>query len=130
MNTDWDGKGLPPVGAKLEAKNHRHGRTDKKWCVCEVLFSSKYYVILKSDEFIGQDEAVCLPSDLEFRPLKTKEQRDAEKRLHEIRNACTAINSKVADYNANLDCSAAMRATIEAMIDAGYRKFEIVEEDV
>ena len=54
----------------------------------------------------------------------------ADERLQHIRNACSAINSKIERYNVSIDCSAAMRATVEAMIDAGYRKFEIVEEDV
>jgi hypothetical protein len=46
----------------------------------------------------------------------------AEERLHKIRNACSTINSKVEQYNVSIDCSAAMRAVIEAMIDAGYHK--------
>ena len=43
-------------------------------------------------------------------------------RLHQIRNACTLINKAVEPYNTSIDCSAAIRATVEAMIDAGYHK--------
>lgn len=45
-----------------------------------------------------------------------------DRRLHQIRNACTVINKAVEPYNTSIDCSAAIRATVEAMIDAGYRK--------
>lgn len=36
--------------------------------------------------------------------------------------ACDLIEADVAKWNVNIDCSAAMRATVDAMIRAGYRK--------
>lgn len=124
MNIDWDGKGAPQVGEECQIKLGPH------WTQVKVLayFSGQAVV-----GWICQPEGescIDLMDVSELRPIRTPEQIAADKRLHEIRNACTAINSKVSDYNINLDCSAAMRATIEAMIDAGYRKFEIIEEDV
>ncbi len=62
-----------------------------------------------------------------IKAIRTPEQIAADQRLHEIRNACTAINNKIEPFNTNIDCSMAIRMTIEAMIDAGYRKFEIVD---
>ncbi|MNR29467.1 hypothetical protein D3C85_1468560 [compost metagenome] len=121
MNIDWDGKGLPPTGLEFE---WRYG--DRAWKQGKALYIGSVYAILQTCDA----EQHYYIRDMQFRPVRTREQIAADKRLHEIRNACTAINSKVEGYNTNLDCSAAMRATIEAMIDAGYRKFEIVEEDV
>jgi hypothetical protein len=121
MNIDWYGNGLPPVGVEFE---WRYG--DHAWKKGIALYIGSVYAILRSYDA----EQHYYLRDMQFRQLRTPEQIAEYKRLHEIRNACTAINSKVADYNVNLDCSAAMRAAIEAMIDAGYRKFEIVKEDV
>lgn len=67
--------------------------------------------------------------DMEVRPEDVAKSA-ADERLRQIRNASTAINLKIRAYNINLGCSVAIRATIEAMIDVGYRKFEIIEEDV
>lgn len=53
---------------------------------------------------------------------RVEEPSPEEKRLHLIRNACSEIHQAVEHYNVSIDCSAAMRAVIEAMIDAGYRK--------
>lgn len=36
--------------------------------------------------------------------------------------ACKLIESEVSKWNIDIDCSAAMRATVDAMIRAGYRK--------
>ncbi|MNE41370.1 hypothetical protein D3C80_1354380 [compost metagenome] len=57
-----------------------------------------------------------------FRQIRTPEQIAADERLHKIRNACSDIAAKVEPWNNDIDCSHAMRAAIEAMIDAGYRK--------
>jgi hypothetical protein len=99
----WSGPqdGLPPVGTVCEIKNERHGRTDKKWITCEIIFSSKHYVIIKSSELVGQDEAVCLPSDLRFR---SKDQRE------------TAIR-EIMDI-ADVDC----RVTAARLVDAEFKR--------
>jgi hypothetical protein len=99
----WSGPqdGLPPVGTVCEIKNERHGRTDKKWITCEIIFSSRHYVIIKSSELVGQDEAVCLPSDLRFR---SKDQRE------------TAIR-EIMDI-ADVDC----RVTAARLVDAEFKR--------
>jgi hypothetical protein len=68
------------------------------------------------------DNQVELSPPGDLRPFRTPEQIAADERTHSILNACSAINSKVEQYNVSIDCSAAMRAVIEAMIDAGYHK--------
>lgn len=92
--TGWNGPedGLPPVGTVCEVKNERHGRTDKKWIVCEIAYISEHYAILKSDELIGQKEAVVVPSDCLFRPIRTAEQLAAEEREQQIEKMLATIN--------------------------------------
>ena len=55
-----------------------------------------------------------------FRPIRTPEQIAAEERLHEIRNACTAISNALSRLHESEEPTAI--AIIEAMIDEGYRK--------
>lgn len=124
MNIEWDGEGAPQVGQECQIKLGPY------WTQVKVLayFSGQAVV-----GWICQPEGescIDLMDVSELRPILTLQQIAANKRLHEIRNACTTINSKIEQYNVSIDCSVAMRATLEAMIDAGYRKFEIVEEDV
>jgi hypothetical protein len=134
MNIDWDGKGLPPVGIKCDTL---WSSTTGEYVQVKVLAHDEDRAVVR---FVTGSRKGEYDSDTQhsqygatlpiFRPIRTPEQIAADQRLHAIRNACTAINSRIAEYNINLDCSVAMRATVEAMIDAGYRKFEIVEEDV
>jgi hypothetical protein len=120
----WAGEGLPPVGMACEAAiPHTSGPDNERshiWIEGRVI---AYHEIKgKTYAWFSEDDGFYPPSVLEFRPIRTPEQIAAEERLHEILNACTDINYKVEEFNANLDCSLAIRATIEAMIDAGYRK--------
>lgn len=118
----WAGEGLPPVGVKCEVE---HGG---KWIDCEVIAhfqqESAEVAAFIFSPYSGQPKCKELSYYVagSFRSVRTPEKIAADKRLHEIRNACTGINYKVEEFNANLDCSLAIRATIEAMIDAGYRK--------
>ena len=58
----------------------------------------------------------------EFRPLRTPEQIAAEERLHNVRNACSAIADTLDDLRGKTKVERAALAVVEAMIDAGYRK--------
>lgn len=116
-DAEWSGEGLPPVGTVCEFEVE----TDD-WRQCEVIAIKDNYAIC----WIHVNK-IFATGGASVRPLRTPEQIAAEERLHEVRNACTAINHKIEPFNSNIDCSMAIRMTIEAMIDAGYRKFEIVE---
>lgn len=128
MNIDWDGRGLPPVGLICEVE------LNGVYTECEIL---AHYDPCRDGDLVAvfayqtrggrsADQRVgpC------FRPIKTKEEIAADKRLHEIRNALTAIKAGQQHFPSDLVRGNIVAATVEAMIDAGYRKFEIVEDDV
>lgn len=119
---NWNGEGLPPVGAVCEVRNS--GLHNPVWEKCTILFCGKHRVLYDSESCY---ERCAHIEDLEFRPIRTPEQIAADKRLHEIRNALSAINSKVHFPN-DLVRGNILAAAVEAMIDAGYRKPEIVDE--
>lgn len=58
----------------------------------------------------------------EFRPIRTPEQVAADEREAAIERACADIEKRIEVFNVQLSYSLAIRATIEAMIDKGYRK--------
>lgn len=115
----WNGEGLPPVGTVCESE-----WPDKEW---------HEVIILAHDFHDGEERAVYRRTidgedsyfgDMAhaFRPIRTSEQIAADERLHAIRNALTAISKTLEQYNLDIDCSVAMRATVEAMVDAGYHR--------
>ncbi len=121
----WDGKGLPPVGVICE---YHAGYVSEppEYKACEIIahFGGESaplaaYVFTQHDgtRLVGQG------TEEHFRPTRTPEQIAEDKRLHEIRNALTAINAKVHFPN-DLIRGNILAAAVEAMIDAGYRKQE------
>lgn len=129
----WSGEGLPPVGTVCEFAG---GTTCPEDPFDKDLKEGMQVTIIahfKSGDFtlaaftfdpenpdrgmvqVEQGNFGC------FRPIRTPEQIAADKRLHEIRNALTAINSKVHFPN-DLVRGNILAAAVEAMIDAGYRK--------
>ena len=117
MNIDWDGKGLPPTG--LEVVTDHCGRTFKVKILAYAPKNGKTAVMV--EEIESGDNKGCLFAWMahmcNFRPIKTAEQIAAEKREAAI-DALRANAPGIAWQSA------------AAIYDAGYRKFEIVEEDV
>ena len=119
---EWSGEGLPPVGAVCEYK-HVH-----EWQKVEVFAVKPNHNGSETALFTYENGTWCGCAEPSFfRPIRTPEQIAADKRLHEIRNALSTINSKVHFPN-DLVRGNILAAAVEAMIDAGYRKFEIVDE--
>jgi len=112
----WKEGGKPPAGTICEYTDV-HGL---KWYGCEIIAYHGDHVWLRTT--VAQRDHVKVFGAFRFRPLRTAEQIEADERLHKIKNACTDIAAKVEPWNEDIDCSQAMRAVIEAMIDAGYRK--------
>lgn len=108
----WNGEGLPPAGIDVEFSV----AGDTRWIEGEVLYSSLYTVVISENGF----EHVHHPKALKFRPIRTPEQIAAEERLHEIRNACTAISNALSRFHESEEPTSI--SIIEAMIDEGYRK--------
>lgn len=111
----WNGGGRPPVGTVCECRV----KANAPWVQCKVVAHHKHYAIAYVD-----DDTVMLSCGIRFRPIRTPEQIAAEERLHNIRNAYTAIARTLDRFASDIPGGAAARAVIESMIDAGYRKVE------
>lgn len=112
----WTGEGLPPVGTVCEM--HRETYFEIDWQPVTLLCVGQAKAFFRDKE--GHEWSRPL-RELSFRPIRTPEQIAADKRLHEIRNALSAINSKVHFPN-DLVRGNILTAAVEAMIDAGYHK--------
>lgn len=127
----WNGKdgGLPPVGIECEQAPRgvaEHAR--------EILWRKVRIIAHLEDSRFTGPVAVYLPTDGQancdqavagcFRPIRTAEQIAAEEQKILQVNACAEIEPKLEGYNVDIDCSAAIRMTINAMIEAGYRKVQ------
>lgn len=103
----WNGEGLPPVGTVCEY-NWR-GEWHRVMVAARVQgFSDRQEVIVQLDGDWNYDHRPSL-----FRPVRTAEQV-----------ALKEIEEAVDSYNTDIDCSAAICATVKAMLGAGYRKQE------
>lgn len=118
----WNGEGLPPVGTKVRIGNF----PGNKWLenfqgreaviiAHDVTKSGEASAVFKAFADNGYPRYHALAYEegnfLAIRPLKTAEQV-ALKEIEEV----------VDGYNVDIDCSAAICATVKAMLDAGYRK--------
>lgn len=121
----WFGVGLPPVGTvcELRARGGGWGKAEIKYhgrAVCVWLWS-------RDDGNIEQVEHALCPDYMEFRPVRTPEQIAAEERDREIADLYFTIN-----WNEGRETwpiiSNGRKADYAKAIDAGYRKFEIVDE--
>lgn len=118
--TEWNGEGLPPVGSFCEV---RFGKDDiSRWEKIEVLYRGIRFIAIRFEDGEVCEFGTLPPLPGEFRPIRTADQIAADERLHKIRNACSAISQATESYNLDINCSAAMRAVVEAMIDEGYSK--------
>lgn len=129
MSNEWNGVGLPPVGTicKLAGESEHLKPLHPEWEGREV----KVYAHFTSDRditmaaFVSPDHMIggCGIAAM-FKPLRTPEQIAADERLHKIRNAFTSISKAIKPFQGPCGSDAAIRVTVEAMIDAGYRKTE------
>ena len=117
----WDGHGSPPLGSVVQVIEEpgRFSEDDERL--------NRDFEVLAVFQNCEDQEIAAVQNEhgncycILARLLKPSTTASVE-RLHNIRNACTAINSQIEIYNVSIDCSAAMRATVEAMIDAGYHR--------
>ena len=126
----WSGEGLPPVGAVCEYNPMPVGKP-KKWHKVEVVYASEWVIVMRCIEAPSGHEggngveiamAVDSCSLEDIRPIRTPEQIAADEREAAIERACADIEKRIEGFNVQLSYSLAIRATIEAMIDKGYRK--------
>ena len=115
----WSGEGLPPVGTVCELRVHKL----TEWSAAKIEFAYRNVIVW---DWVGEPavNGLCTAyaHDVEFRPIRTTEQIEADEREAAIERACSDIEKQMEGFNVQLSYSLAIRATIEAMIDAGYRK--------
>lgn len=121
VGPEWSGEGPPPVGTVCDLQHSTW--SEIHWEKRKILYLGDVYLITSDPD--SDEEKSSYVKEMKFRPIRTPEQIAAEERLHKVRNACTNIAKDLERYNVSIDCSAAMRAAIEAMIDAGYRLPEV-----
>lgn len=125
----WNGKGLPPIGTVCELSESILLASDRasEWFEAgthvEIGGHATFYgavgpvcaVCVVGSNFTGTLSEVCL------RPARTPEQIEAEEREKELNRMVATVSM--------LDKGWA-RKVCAGLYDAGYRKFEIVEDDV
>lgn len=105
---EWDGEGLPPVGAKCEARAVTN-ISEFKWIEVNVEFISEKGVFLTSNELTGG--CIGLPGKhVEFRPIRTPEQIAAQEREQAITDL--------------MQTTCIRRGEAARIYEAGYRKQE------
>lgn len=106
---EWDGQGLPPVGAVCEM--HHSSWAEGLWEPRKILFIGKHHVVT-SEPDDDDDEKISYTASLEFRPIRTPEQIAAEER----EKAIDAMAEDLRKAFANPKMAAI------TLFDAGYRK--------
>lgn len=110
----WSGEGLPPVGTVCE-----YYADENSWRRCEIVaHKDGQAVVWVSNAHIWASSGASL------RPIRTPEQIAAEERMHNVRNACTAIAGTLDSLRGKTKVERAALAVVEAMIDAGYTRAE------
>lgn len=119
---EWNGEGLPPVGTVCEILENK---TTSTWGLVKVIahvtddprFNPIAIYIPEKDPSAVVGQAVAKS----FRPIRTPEQIAADEKS-------SIINKMVTDSGWTINgCPSQWVAAFEALYDAGYRKFEIVD---
>lgn len=110
---EGNGESLPPVGTVCEWKE----KTGFSWVKATVLFISESSVVMQREDGF---EWQMLTKRTAFRPIRTPDQIAAEEREHELNRMVATVSM--------LDKGWA-RKVCAGLYDAGYRKFEIVDEE-
>lgn len=111
----WSGEGLPPAGVVCEISKLDGCNT---WIKAEILFITKSCVVFKAD----MEEKALYTYELKFRQIRTPEQIAADELASAFHMAICDVEEKVAKWNTTIDCTAAIKATVDVMIRLGYRK--------
>lgn len=116
MIVEWDGKGLPPVGAECElwvsSDNWRLAT-----CVALDTQDGVPVAVVKYDGSYHAASEKTLVSVSKERKTELQREKDAE----ELAFIATGHRDR------SKDC---WLSVAKVLLDAGYRKFEIVEDDV
>lgn len=111
---EWNGEGLPPVGTVCEVDGSS-GPTG--WAGCTIRYVSDDVIVFKRAAY--GFESFSTIGEYSFRPIRTPEQIAAEVRRVEIKHIQAASVVNCGPY--------ITESAAGAIYDAGYRKFEIVD---
>jgi hypothetical protein len=116
MNIDWDGKGLPPVGAECEFWLSTDNWQFATCVALDTLDGVPVAVVRYDGGYYGASAKTLGPISKE-RKAELQREKDAE----ELAFIATGHRDR------SKDC---WLSVAKVLLDAGYRKFEIVEDDV
>ena len=115
---EWDGEGLPSVGAICEIRSHKLN----DFSPATIKFASHNVIVWDwVDEPVLNGLCTAYVHAIEIRPLRTAEQIAADERAEAIK---AMIEDSQPDYSAGelLNSSEYVECAISALYDAGYRK--------
>ncbi|WP_085701939.1 hypothetical protein [Pseudomonas sp. B15(2017)] len=107
----WDGKGLPPVGAEIEAMMRRNMHDDYAWHRAKVVHGA--FPLSPGEVLVFALETTSPAWVDEFRPIRTPEQIAQQERE-------AAIEEMDAVFSSNFEGH--RKDGLQALYDAGYRK--------
>ena len=117
----WSGEGLPPAGVECLARFSMAAagidRISAEMKISPVWYGKKHVVYLHDGE-----EYTAFLDGAQFRPIRTPEQIAKDERAAAFHAAICDVEEKVSKWNTTIDCSAAIKATVDIMIAMGYRK--------
>lgn len=129
---EWTGEVLPPVGTVCEFDGGTHAQEDlfdkdlkvgmRLTVIAHVQDGDNHMAVFTFNPGNPDRGNIAIEMGMHgcFRPIRTPDQIAAAERLHEVRNALSAIHaSQLQAIGDSL-----VVAAVEAMIDAGYRKQE------
>lgn len=114
---EWDGKGLPPVGASCEFIHP--GITH--WEMGEVIYHLNGKIVLNSNKIIWEEThgiaVIAIDSELKFRPLKTAEEKKREAFVNLVRKELFKIE-EILDFVG--DRNLKENSIAKVLFDAGF----------
>lgn len=113
VHPDWNGEGLPPVGTVCAVLNSDLGNAT--WERCTILYSGKHRVMYDSESC---EERVAFIEDLKFRPARAVQTPERTKACDKMFGVILSLPEDRQNNRSDI---------CEALYDAGYRKFEIVD---
>ena len=110
MTKEWK-DGLPPVGCEVEFDSGGHG-----WRKCIVKAIGDKRLIYQQ---VGVNDEECLYiSQMQFRPIKSKQEIKREEVVEEM----IALSREYVDKNCDSDSYSMSKGEGEMFIDAGYER--------
>lgn len=86
--TEWDGDGLPPVGAKFEYLRGNFGADKGRWVKCTMKFAGDKYCIVHLE---GEGESWLKHEGTKIRPIRSEADKKRDAAISAIDAACLLV---------------------------------------